>query len=445
MARAGGAGGMVTGGGTGAGRVRLTEGLCEVAELEHSLCLQYLYAAFSLKTRPEEGGIDEVQAELVREWKGQLLLLAREEMLHLGLALNLLAAVGGAAHLRRPNFPQPERYYPLGTVAALEPFSATSLERFLDYERPSAPCPAREPGVRSGPEAAEPGGRGPQTVGQLYGRIRATVLALEEKELFIGSEYRQVDSAAVIDPEGVLDEDVTVGYGVEPFVIDDRASALRAIDLIVEQGEGAEEDREGSHYHRLLRIRAGLDTELAAAARTGRPFVPARPLLRNPVVRPVPDAEGTTLISEPLAREAAELFDDGYGLLVLMLLRFYSRVDEAPAERRRIQRVAFFPLMTMFVRPLGEVLSELPARAGNPPASAGPPFAFRRGLALIPEARVAHQVFAERLAHLAVRSRRLARRMRTANVPDRLQHRTDLLAKDVARMSRSFAGEAVRP
>ncbi|GAA2638805.1 hypothetical protein GCM10009863_64600 [Streptomyces axinellae] len=435
---------MVTGGGTGARRIRLTEELCQVAELEHSLCLQYLYAAFSLKTRPEEGGIDEVQAELVREWKGQLLLLAREEMLHLGLALNLLAAVGGAAHLHRPNFPQPERYYPLGTVAALEPFSATSLERFLDYERPSAPRPAPEPGARSAPEAAEPGGRGPQTVGQLYSWIRATVLDLEEKELFIGSRYRQVDSAAVIDPEGVLDEDVTVGYGVEPFSIDDRASALRAIDLIVEQGEGAEEDREGSHYHRLLRIRAELDAELAAA-RTGRPFVPARPLLRNPVVRPVPDAEGTTLISEPLAREAAELFDDGYGLLVLMLLRFYSRVDEAPTERQLIQRVAFFPLMTMFVRPLGEVLSELPARAGNPPASAGPPFAFRRGLALIPEARVAHQVFAERLAALAVRSRRLARRMRAANVPDRLQHRTVLLAKDVARMSRSFAGEVVRP
>ncbi|MEW9519752.1 ferritin-like domain-containing protein [Streptomyces tubercidicus] len=430
---------MVTQDPAGHARAQLTEALCEVAELEHSLCLQYLYAAFSLKARPEEGGIDEVQAELVREWKGQLLLLAREEMLHLGLVLNLLASVGGAAYLRRPNFPQAERYYPLGTVAALEPFSAASLERYLAYELPSSLLPAQEPG--GGPD-----GELRQTVGQLYDRIRRLITTVDEHDLFIGSDLRQVDTAAVIDPEGVFDDDVTVGYGVEPFVINDRASALRAVDLIVEQGEGATEEEEDSHYNRLLRIRAELTVELDNASRTGRPFEPARPMLDNPVVRPAPDAEGATQISDPLAREAAELFDAGYGLLVLMLLRFYSRVDESAAEQKRIQQVAFFPLMTMFTRPLGEILSELPALTGNPVVTAGPPFEFQRGLALIPERDVAHRVFAERLADLADRSRRFADRMGTASVPARLRLRASLLAKDMERMAGSFteAESAVR-
>ncbi|TLS47540.1 hypothetical protein FE633_03295 [Streptomyces montanus] len=419
-----------------AARAQLTEALCEVAELEHSLCLQYLYAAFSLKTRPDEGGLDEVQAELVREWKGQLLLLAREEMLHLGLVLNLLASVGGAAYLRRPNFPQPERYYPLGTVAALEPFSATSLERFLSYELPSAL-------LRAQPSDDETGEDLRLTVGQLYDRIRHIITTVEEKDLFIGSELRQVDTAAVIDPEGVFDDDVTVGYGVEPFVINNRASALRAVDLIVEQGEGATEDEEDSHYNRLLRIKAQLTAEVEEATRSGRPFEPARPMLDNPVVRLAADAEGSIVIREPLAREAAELFDAGYSLLVLMLLRFYSRVDESPAEQKRIQRIAFFPLMTMFTRPLGEILSELPALTGNPSVTAGPPFEFQRGLALIPERDVAHRVFAERLADLAGRARRFADHMNAAPVPPRLRHRAELMAKDVERMCRSFVEDEI--
>ncbi|WCN04115.1 ferritin-like domain-containing protein [Streptomyces sp. M92] len=424
---------MLTDGRAGGVRARLIDALCEVAELEHSLCLQYLYAAFSLKTRPDEGGLDEVQAELVREWKGQLLLLAREEMLHLGLVLNLLASVGGVAYLRRPNFPQPERYYPLGTIAALEPFSAKSLERFLSYELPSALLPAQQP-------ADGPGVETRMTVGQLYERIRHVIMTVEEKDLFIGSALRQVDTAAVIDPEGVFDEDVAVGYGVEPFAIYDRSSALRAVDLIVEQGEGATESEDDSHYNRLMRIKVQLTAELEEAARTGRTFKPARPMLDNPVVQPAADAEGANVISEPLAREAAELFDAGYGLLVLMLLRFYNRVDESTAEQKRIQRVAFFPLMTMFTRPLGEILSELPALTRNSSVTAGPPFEFQRGLALIPERNVAHQVFVERLIDLSRRARLFADHLKNAPAPPRLRHRAELMARDVERIYRTFSG-----
>ncbi|MEU6230897.1 hypothetical protein [Streptomyces sp. NPDC047042] len=70
-------------------------------------------------------------------------------------------------------------------------------------------------------------------------------------------------------------------------------------------------------------------------------------MLDNPVVDLGPDAEGTTLISECLAREAAERFGTVYGPLALMALRFHSPMNESPAERKHAQRMVAFPLMTM--------------------------------------------------------------------------------------------------
>ncbi|MEU6172027.1 ferritin-like domain-containing protein [Streptantibioticus parmotrematis] len=416
-------------------RARLIDHLCEAAELEHSLCLQYLYAAFSLKTRADEGGVDEVQVERVREWKGQLLLLSREEMLHLGLVLNLLAAVGGAPYLQRPSFPQPERYYPIGVVSALEPFGAKAIERFLRYEMPTALLGEVTPG-----HVGADGER--MTVGMLYERVREAVTTIDEKELFIGSEYRQIDTAAVIDPEGVFEDAVATGYGVEPFPVTDRASALRAIDLIIEQGEGAEADSPQSHYGRLLRVRAEFEAETRAAADAGTVFEPARPTLSNPVLRGPVDGDGAVVITEPLTRAVAEVFNDGYALMVLMLLRFYGRTDDTPTQMRMLQEVVFFPLMTMFVRPLGEVLTELPAISGQDAATAtaGAPFEFGRGLQLIPERAVAYQVFAERLAGLASAAARLTDRCDQADaVSPALRKRVAFIAENVGLVARRFA------
>ncbi|NEA67394.1 ferritin-like domain-containing protein [Streptomyces sp. SID12488] len=425
-------------------RARLVEYLCEAAEVEHSLCLQYLYAAFSLRANPPEDGLDEVQIETIREWKGQLLRLSREEMLHLGLVLNLLAGVGGAPYLQRPNFPQPERYYPLGVVSSLTPFSRECVERFLVYEMPTVLLSRINAGLGAGPAATDAGaspetGDKQMTVGLLYERIRELVLSVPEKELFIGPPHRQIDTAAVIDPDHVFEDDVLVGYGVEPFPVNSHASAMRAIDLIIEQGEGAEEDTEDSHYGRLLRIREEYDREEAAARAAGRDFVPARPMLDNPAVRTAPDAHGVGLITEPLAREAAELFNAGYGLMVLMLLRFFGRSGESRAELRTLQSVVFFPLMTMFVRPLGELLGELPAVAGDPATTAGPPFEFGRGIQLIPEREVAERVFLERLRDLAARAHRVAGLARSGDTSGRVVRRLEFLAENVRRMADQYA------
>ena len=69
-------------------RVRLANLLADAAELEHSAACQYLFLAFSMKRHPDEGGVNWRQLELMRQWEANILLIARQEMEHLGLVSN---------------------------------------------------------------------------------------------------------------------------------------------------------------------------------------------------------------------------------------------------------------------------------------------------------------------------------------------------------------------
>ena len=77
-------------------REELTSLLTEACELEHGLACSYLFAAFSLKQRPIEGGVTTDQAHQVKFWASQIFFVASQEMLHLAQAWNLLSAIGGA-------------------------------------------------------------------------------------------------------------------------------------------------------------------------------------------------------------------------------------------------------------------------------------------------------------------------------------------------------------
>src|SRR5690242_2736069 len=76
----------------------------EAAEFEHSVMCSYLYALWSLKRDiSEDVTADELQA--IDGWRRSLRQVALEEMLHLSLVNNLLAATGASPHLWRPQFP----------------------------------------------------------------------------------------------------------------------------------------------------------------------------------------------------------------------------------------------------------------------------------------------------------------------------------------------------
>jgi hypothetical protein len=93
------------------GREELLYLLGEAAELEHSVCCTYLYAAFSLRAEPG-AGLTAEQLPVVAGWKRTINQIALQEMIHLALVNNLLAALGGAPRLGRHNLPQRSPTHP---------------------------------------------------------------------------------------------------------------------------------------------------------------------------------------------------------------------------------------------------------------------------------------------------------------------------------------------
>jgi len=116
-------------------RTDLIQALCDAAQLEHGLCCAYLFAAFSIKRHPEEGVPAHRLADL-RSWESVLLLIARQEMEHLGIACNLLTAIGGMPYLQNPTFPIAANRYGELPGLPLQRFSEKTIRRFFTFETP---------------------------------------------------------------------------------------------------------------------------------------------------------------------------------------------------------------------------------------------------------------------------------------------------------------------
>src|SRR5215469_9818519 len=207
--------------------------LCEASELEHLLMCEYLFAAFSLKQSVEEGLTPE-QLDAVRRWERVVTGVAVQEMLHLAQASNLLTAIGGMPHFRRPNLPQRAKYYPPEVQLALMPFCEDALRHFIFLERPEDFDDKDAPGfVPTGPHFAEargdelvPVAQNFMTVGLLSRAIEQGMLVLAnrygEEQLFVGPPSAQVRGDYFRWPQLV--------------VVTDLLSAGKAVEFIVDQG-----------------------------------------------------------------------------------------------------------------------------------------------------------------------------------------------------------------
>src|SRR4051794_23120609 len=114
------------------------------AEIEHALMVQYLYAAYSLKSSAEvtDSGqrgvlIDEVDEprEFGDSWPLTIKEVAREEMGHLMTVQNLLLLLGLQPNLEREDFPPRKDLYPF--ALHLEPLTQRSLAKYEVAEAPS--------------------------------------------------------------------------------------------------------------------------------------------------------------------------------------------------------------------------------------------------------------------------------------------------------------------
>lgn len=246
----------------------------------------YLYAMYSIEDRNSEAAL------LLRS-------IVVEEMLHAALVTNLLLATGGrpdfASTRYMPAYPMSFPHHEPPLTVDLGPCSLESIERlFMRIEQPEA---------RSAP--AQPDRF--ETLGQFY---HAVELAIEDLDGRIDLFADHQPEAQLSDPRFyrpvALDAEDSGGL----VLIDDLASAVEAIEIIIHQGEGLSdnrwadpEHRELTHYHKLLQIVDGTS-----------------PL---GVVHPVPTNPMTATYPQPIA-VVSDLFNAVYRLIYLVMSRIFS-------------------------------------------------------------------------------------------------------------------------
>lgn len=201
-------------------------------ELEHSTIPPYLTAMYSFKPG-ENTEIGKIIMSVVAE-----------EMLHMAIAANILNAIGGTPEFNKPDFiPSYPGHLPLGIagglIVGLEKFSKELVkEKFMMIEEPENPV--EMPG---GPEEVPDH---QHTIGALYLSLRDKLLSLHRDKL-PGDPAKQV----------------TIGFSKDQlFPIITVDDAVRAIEVIIEQGEGTSKspvDMEGdlAHYYKFEEIYYG--------------------------------------------------------------------------------------------------------------------------------------------------------------------------------------------
>ncbi|MBI2772867.1 MAG: ferritin-like protein [Chloroflexi bacterium] len=361
--------------------------LRQASELEHAIMCEYLFAAFSLKQRVDEG-LTEEQKIAVDRWRKVVLEVAKQEMLHLALVQNLLTAVGAAPYLSRPDLPTPPGHFPPGMRIQLIPFGERALRHFLYLERPEGMALDDPEAVLAVARAAAimedadivPRAQTFATVGHLYRAIDIGFAWLVSKlgadTLFIGPPEAQATPGS---------------FGWKELVpVTDLASAHAAIDTIVEQGEGVSDEWRTAHFGRFLDV---FDEYMAMKAEDPA-FEPARPALAG---RARFGNDDEPVISDSLTAKVADLFNVANEVILLTLARYFASTDETAEQRATLADVAV-ELMFGAIKPLGQLLTQMPFGPTHPGRTAGPTFElFYRSGYLLPHRQAAWALIAERL------------------------------------------------
>ncbi|RDG38277.1 ferritin-like domain-containing protein [Streptomyces corynorhini] len=389
-------------------RSGLVKALRDAAAIELAVMLQYLYAAYSLPTHgaaveyvrrgvwtPEQarlacGDGGETLDEGIRS---MLLNIAREEMIHFLLVNNILIAMGEPFHVPRIDFSTLNHELPVPLDFSLEALGPGSVERFVLIERPADLV--RE--VRRGDAAkapAYPDERQPYgSPSELYADIREGLRRIPG--LFLVDRGRGGGEHHLF-----LRESVNRHHPDYQLEVDDLSSALFAIDVITEQGEGGvlgPRVAEDSHHASFLRI-----SDLLRGAPTGRArpggerWNPAYPVVRNPTLGPGGPAMVT--VTAPDARSVMELFNRSYFMALQLMAQHFGERPDGSLRRSDLMNGAI-DMMTGLMRPLAELLVTLDS--GRRGTTAGPSFELAEHPAPVARPDVARRGIALRLDHLA--------------------------------------------
>jgi CDGSH-type Zn-finger protein/uncharacterized Fe-S cluster protein YjdI len=385
--------------------------LCEAAEFEHTVMCSYLYAQWTLKRGLDEG-VTPTELAAIERWRRSLAQVALEEMLHLSLVNNLLVAIGAAPHLWRPAFPVRPGHFPADVLMSLTPFGEAALDHFMYIERPEGLDIADGAGFGHAlhyrriarPDMLAPSPQDYPSQGHLYhGILQGLVRLCEqmgEERVFVGHEQAQVS----------VEEFGLPGL----FRISDLASAHRAVEEIVLQGEGAPAHRDDSHFARFKRIRSELE-EL----RTVRPgFEPARPVVSNPMLGDTGITRDRVRVVEPLAGQVLDLGNSIYMLMIRTLSQVF-----APAPLPRDLRVALATSSNALMSTMGrvaEIATRLPIDATRVGSAAAPNFELPGSAGALVQTCAA-RLLGERASELGSAAHRMSRALPLTDVANDLE------------------------
>lgn len=389
-------------------RQDLVAALKQAAEVEVAVMLQYIYAGYSIPNyttgeeyvrrglwTPEQLHLACGDGKEVRNYgmRGVLLEVSREEMIHFLMVNNILMAIGEPFYPASPNFNELNRRFPIDVDLALEPFNATTIQRFIRLEMPDfleeklANVPSQDPTVERL--------HGYGALSELYAQIREALVNIPDlfmvKKGAVGGEHRLF-----------MRDDLNKSHPDYQMQVDDLKSALFAIDLITEQGEGCHAESpkfERSHYKQFRRVADALSKEqIASVAGRKVPWNPSYPALRNPSVQH--RDYNTNVVTVPQTRAVMEIFNETYFIMMQLMVQHFGLMPTGSLRRSKLMN-AGIDVMTGMMRPLGELLMSMPS--GKSGKTAGPSFEIETPI-YIPNPELAMRAIArsfERLAHQA--------------------------------------------
>lgn len=343
--------------------------LQQAVELEHSTIPPYLVAYFTIEENTNAFAYDAIRSVVM------------EEMLHMSLACQILNAVGGEPLIDHPGF-IPE--YPLKLNFKDRPFdvglikfSKEAIATFMEIEKP-ADVPLHVKGEDL-TQLVEKINLGESTIGEFYAVIKQKLIDLTgrfgESEVFSGDPARQ------LTPEDYY------GGGGRLIQVTNLASAIFAINIIVEQGEGTEhsiwdgdadyfgQEREVAHFFRFKEIYTGRLYQKGDRPK-GEPTGPKVKVDWKAVKNMIDDPQSTNFPKNSSARQKADDFNQLYSQFLQVLHRSFNG---QPQLLRKA--VAMMYQLKYLAQELLNI--ELPRQAGK---VAGPPFRY-----VHPKKRVARE------------------------------------------------------
>jgi hypothetical protein len=297
---------------------KLYDYLHRAMKIEHATIPPYLLALYSIHP-----GTNDDATRIIR-------VVVVEEMLHLTLAANILNAVGGNPDLTASDFvPIYPAFLPDGEddfEVDLQPFSRKAVETFLKIERPRR-APSEETRLICRPHrqacelAASPDDQDLHyySIGEFYEEISRGLKYLYREmgdDLIIGDPARQVTSEYYYSGGGKL------------FAVTDIYSALRAVNLIIEQGEGFDlgiftEEGELAHDFRFEQLKLGR-YYLATDKTPGKPTGPKLKVDWDAVYPIKKNARLSDYRSSPELYDAVVAFNHSYADFLALLTRAYN-------------------------------------------------------------------------------------------------------------------------